>query len=306
MHANRRQWMQWVSAAAVVAASARLSGCSIQPEAALVMETTSPIPARMPVLFLGHGTPMNAIEDNRWSQAFQALGGTLPRPKAILAISAHWWTQGTFLTGNAAPRTIHDFGGFPQELFEVQYPSPGSPDVAARIRTLLAAQTSPPAALADDWGLDHGTWSVLRHMVPAADVPVVQLSLDGRLSSRQHFELARALQALREEGVLLLGSGNITHNLRDAMGRAARGEATTPDWALAFDRDVAQAILQRDGDHLVDAWPDGRHARQAHPHPDHWFPLLYAFAATDDRDGVSFPIEGFDLGSLSMRAVRWG
>ena len=306
MEANRRQWMQWMGAGALVAASSRLIGCSAQPEPDSAMPSHATQTERMPVLFLGHGTPMNAIEDNRWSQAFRGIAETIPRPKAILAISAHWWTQGSYLTGNAQPKTIHDFGGFPKALFEVQYPAPGSPDLASRVRSLLASQTDPAATVTDDWGLDHGTWSVLRHMVPGADIPVVQLSLDGRLSPQQHFDLARALQALREEGVLILGSGNITHNLRDAMGRVAEGDTAIPDWAQAYDRDVTQALEQRDAQHLVRSWPEGRHARQAHPHPDHWFPLLYAFAASDDRDEVTFPIEGFDLGSISMRAVRWG
>jgi len=163
-----------------------------------------------------------------------------------------------------------------------------------------------PPAVSDDWGLDHGTWSVLRHAMPKADVPVVQLSLDGQLTANQQFELARALHQLRSEGVLILGSGNVTHNLRDATSRVATGDLAIPTWADEFDREVARALRERDTKHLVQAWPDGPHARQVHPHPDHWFPLLYAYAATDDGDAVSFPVEGFDLGSLSMRAVRWG
>ncbi|MCA8962232.1 MAG: 4,5-DOPA dioxygenase extradiol [Planctomycetes bacterium] len=270
------------------------------------MDETTPTPTRMPVLFVGHGSPMNAIEDNEWSRAFRAIGEELPRPRAVLAVSAHWWTRGSFLTGGTRPRTIHDFGGFPPALYEVQYPAPGSPDLAARVQTILAQATSPDAAVKDDWGLDHGSWSVLRHLMPAADVPVVQLSLDGQLSGKQHFELARALHQLRGEGVLILGSGNITHNLRDAMSRASSGNAATPDWAEQFDTEVAQALRERDSRHLIAAWPDGQYARSAHPHPDHWFPLLYAVAATDDEDEVRFPVEGFDLGSLSMRAVRWG
>jgi 4,5-DOPA dioxygenase extradiol len=158
----------------------------------------------------------------------------------------------------------------------------------------------------DDWGLDHGTWSVLRHMVPDHDVPVVQLSLDGRLTPARHFELARELQELRAEGVLVLGSGNVTHNLRDALARASAREPTTPAWAAQFDREVARALVERDTPRLLKAWPEGEHAQQAHPHPDHWLPLLYAYAATEHSDSLSFPIEGFDLGSLSMRAVRWG
>ena len=270
------------------------------------MEKTHQVSNRMPVLFVGHGSPMNAIEDNQWTRAFRAIGNELPRPSAVLAISAHWWTEGSFLTGGVTPRTIHDFGGFPQELYEIQYPAPGSPDLAARVQNILSGQLAQGAAVKDDWGLDHGTWSVLRHLFPGADVPVVQLSLDGRLGANQHFELARALHQLRAEGVLVLGSGNVTHNLRDAMARATEGDPTIPAWAKQFDGEVAQALRERDSAHLVGAWPDGQHAQQAHPHPDHWFPMLYAYAATDDKDSVSFPIEGFDLGSLSMRTVRWG
>ena len=256
----------------------------------------------MPVLFVGHGSPLNAIEDNRWSRAFSALGHELPRPRAVLAVSAHWWTEGTFLTGMEHPRTIHDFSGFPRALHEVEYPVPGSPDLARRVAALLEGA----ASVTDDWGLDHGAWSVLRHLIPEADVPVVQLSLDARLDAEGHLELGRGLRTLRGEGVLILGSGNVVHNLRDAMQRASTGAPTTPEWAEAFDRDVARALRERDSGRLVRAWPDGEQARQAHPHPDHWFPLLYAYGATDERDTPSFPIEGFDLGSLSMRAVRWG
>jgi 4,5-DOPA dioxygenase extradiol len=258
--------------------------------------------ARVPVLFIGHGSPLNAIEDNVWSRGFRAIGERLPRPRAVLAVSAHWWTEGSFLTGGDRPRTIHDFGGFPEALYEVQYPAPGSPELAARLAALLSGLH---VEVREDWGLDHGTWSVMRHLFPAADVPVVQLSLDGRLSSAQHFELARSLGPLRGEGVLVLGSGNVVHNLADAMGRASRGELQTPDWAERFDRETAAALEERDTARLVAAWPDGRDARRAHPHPDHWFPLLYAYAATDRDDSVCFPIDGFDMGSLSMRAALW-
>ncbi|MBK8097100.1 MAG: 4,5-DOPA dioxygenase extradiol [Planctomycetes bacterium] len=254
----------------------------------------------MPVLFVGHGSPMNAIEDNAWSRGFAALGASLPRPRAVLAVSAHWYVDGTLLTANPRPRTIHDFGGFPDELFAVEYPAPGLPDLAAAVQKLLGS-----AEVANDWGLDHGSWSVLRKMYPEASVPVVQLSIDRRLSARQHFELARSLRDMRDDGVLILGSGNVTHNLRDALGRMQGGDPTTPDWAARFDRMVAAALPQHDRERLLGALdtPDGR---LAHPSPDHWWPLLYAAACADERDAVAFPIEGFDLGSLSMRAVLFG
>ena len=256
----------------------------------------------MPVLFAGHGTPMNAIEDNSWSRGFAALAREVPAPRAVLCVSAHWYVPGTWITADDRPRTIHDFGGFPAQLFEVQYPAPGQRDLAQQVQRLLAAHG---ARLSGDWGLDHGTWSVLRHMFPAADVPVVQLSIDLGLSAAQHFELARSLQPLRGDGVLVLGSGNITHNLRDAFDRQQRGDATVPDWARRYDNAVAEALTAHDRARLLQLsdTPDGR---QAHPWPDHWWPLVYALAAAGDTDPVRFPIDGFDLGSLSMRAVRFG
>lgn len=257
---------------------------------------------RMPVVFVGHGSPMNAIEDNRWSRAFTGLGRALPRPRAILAISAHWFVNGTWITAQPRPETIHDFGGFPRALFEVRYPAPGQPDLADRVRGLLAAHE---AEAKDDWGLDHGTWSVLRWMSPEADVPVIQLSLDRRLAPRRHLEIGRALAPLRDEGVLIFGSGNVVHNLRDAFGRMQRRDGETPGWAARFDRDVEAALGQRDEAALLDRLEtdDGR---LSHPTPDHWLPLLYAAGASLEGDAVSFPIEGFDAGSISMRAVRWG
>lgn len=257
---------------------------------------------RMPVLFVGHGSPMNAVLDNAWSQGFTKLGTLAPRPQAILAVSAHWFVDGTYLMSNAQPKTIHDFGGFPQELYEIEYPAPGKPELAAHVRQLIGEQR---ATLNDQWGLDHGTWSVLRHMFPDARVPVVQLSLDRRLQMREHHELARSLRALRDEGVLIVASGNIVHNLRDAMQRMSIGGSDTPDWAQRFDADTSQALLQHDAASLVAAWP-GELGRRAHPSPDHYIPLLYAQAASDERDRVTFPIEGFDAGSISMRAVMFG
>jgi len=257
---------------------------------------------RMPVLFVGHGSPMNAIEDNKWSQGFRALASLVPPPKAILCVSAHWFLGGTFLTGNDRPKTIHDFGGFPDELFAMQYPAPGSVVLAERVVHLLGPSRS---AVRLDWGLDHGTWSVLHHLRPGADVPVVQLSIDGRMAPRGHLDLGRALAPLREEGVLILGSGNITHNLRYAMTHAFSGDVSTPDWASKFDADVAQAVTQHDGKFLSETAASDA-GRMSHPTLDHYLPLLYAAGAADERDRITFPITGFDLGSLSMRAVAFG
>jgi 4,5-DOPA dioxygenase extradiol len=258
---------------------------------------------RMPVVFVGHGSPMNVIEDNQWSRGFAALCGETPRPKAILAISAHWFVSGTYLTGNAAPRTIHDFGGFPKALYEVTYPAPGKRDLATHVRALLGEEQ---AALSTDWGLDHGTWSVLKWMYPQADVPVVQLSIDRRLDVRSHYELGRSLAELREEGVLILGSGNVVHNLGDAIRRMQTGSSETPPWARRFDATVADILLQRDSSALLSALSEMEDGQLAHPIPDHWLPLIYTFAATDDADRVRFPTEGFDLGSISMRNAVFG
>ncbi len=284
-------------------AAALAVGCraAAQPEPGAGRERSVSSPEKMPVVFVGHGSPMNVIEDNRWSRGFATLSDGLPRPRAILAVSAHWFVPGTFLTANARPRTIHDFGGFPQELYEIEYRAPGQVDLAARVRGMLGEER---AGLREDWGLDHGTWSVLRWMYPEADVPVVQLSLDRRLEPRAHLALARSLAPLREDGVLILGSGNITHNLGDAFSRMRSGDHATPAWASGFDRDVAAAVEAHDGDALA-ALPSTEAGRRAHPSIDHYLPLLYAAAAADSSDAVRFTSGAFDLGSLSMRNVIW-
>jgi 4,5-DOPA dioxygenase extradiol len=266
------------------------------------MTSRQPTPARQPVLFVGHGSPMNAIEDNQWSRGFRDLASLLPKPRAVLAVSAHWFLPGLHATGEARPETIHDFGGFPRELSQVQYPAPGDPELARRVVRLLGEQR---ASVRTDWGLDHGSWSVLVHLRPAADVPVVQLSLDARRSPAEHLELAKALAPLRDEGVLIMGSGNVTHNLRHAFGAFQSGQLATPTWASAFDAEVARAAEQRDGAWLAKAL--GTEAgRRCHPTPDHYLPALYAVGAADASEPVRFPITGFDLSSLSMRSILYG
>ncbi len=264
------------------------------------MTTQASTPLRQPVLFLGHGSPMNAIEDNRWSRAFISLAAELPRPRAILSISAHWFIAETALTDDVRPKTIHDFGGFPPELYAMQYPAPGDRSLAAHV----AQELGPDAQLLTDWGLDHGTWSVLCHLFPRADVPVVQLAIDSLKQPAEHLALGRKLRSLRDEGVLILGSGNITHNLKHAFQSMHRGDTTTPEWASRFDSDIANAIKQRDDKFLLRALstPDGR---LAHPSADHYLPLLYSYGATDEKDIARYPIQGFDFGSLSMRAALW-
>ncbi|MFN8060785.1 MAG: 4,5-DOPA dioxygenase extradiol [Vicinamibacterales bacterium] len=256
----------------------------------------------MPLLFVGHGSPMNALEDNRWSRGFRSMASLLPTPRAIVSVSAHWWTPGTFVTGNERPETIHDFGGFPRALYEMHYPAPGDVALARRIATLLERSR---AEVRLDWGLDHGTWSVLHHLRPGADVPVVQVSLDGRLAPEGHIALGRTLASLRDEGVLIMGSGNVTHNLRHAMSTLASGDVASPDWATTFDTAVARALEDRDMRYLAGAL-DRNEGRLSHPTPDHYFPLLYVAGAATTADEVRFPVTGFDLSSLSMRSVLIG
>lgn len=255
----------------------------------------------MPVLFVGHGSPMNAIEDNRWSRGFRELAALLPRPKAILSVSAHWYVPGTFTTGNPEPETIHDFGGFPAALHEMKYPAQGSPELATKVVELLLARG---ASVRTDWGLDHGTWTVLHHLFPDASVPVVQLSIDHRLPPLDHVEIGRALVPLRDQGVLVFGTGNVTHNLRHALGAMRSGDASVPDWAARFDADAKGALEQHDAAFLARLFTTDI-GRLSHPTPDHYYPLLYAAGAATSADPVRFPVSGFDA-SLSMRSVLFG
>ena len=258
--------------------------------------------ARMPTLFLAHGSPMNAIEDTPYSRAWHALGKALPRPKAILAISAHWETHGVGVTAMERPRTIHDFGGFPRALFEVQYPAPGSPALAARVAELLAP-TTPVIQDTQAWGLDHGSWSVLVHVYPGADIPVVQLSLNVDLSAAAHYALARQLRPLRDEGVLIVGFGNIVHNLRTAR----RGDdAQAYPWAEQFDAAVARALEAGDHAAITDWHNLAPQASFSVPSDEHYLPLLYAAGAAEPGEAVSFPTDGITWGSLSMRSVGFG
>jgi 4,5-DOPA dioxygenase extradiol len=241
---------------------------------------------------------MNALEHNGYTDAWRALGAWLPRPRAVLCISAHWYVRATMLTAMATPRTIHDFGGFPAELFAVRYPAPGSPALAEEIRRRLAPLD---VGLDQAWGLDHGTWSVLVHLFPDADIPVVQLSIDRAQPGSFHYRLGTALAALSDEGILVLGSGNLVHNLETyAWG----GHPAEPfDWALRFDHDVRGLIDEGDHEPLVNYEQMGPDARLAVPTPDHFLPLLYVIAAGRGRS-VSYPVQGIDGGSISMTAVR--
>ena len=257
--------------------------------------------ARLPALFLGHGSPMNALADNAWTHAWRSIGEALPRPRAVLAISAHWYLRGTRVTAMAQPKTIHDFGGFPAELHEVEYPAPGDPALARRVQALLA-----PLAvnLDEEWGLDHGTWSVLRHVFPDADIPVVQLSIDRTQGGEFHHDLGKRLTALRDEGVLILGSGNLIHNLHTyAWGR----EQVEPyDWAVRFESRARALLAASDHGPLIAYASLGKDAALAVPTPDHYLPLLCVIGAARRDDKVTFPVEGVDGGSVSMLAVQVG
>ena len=255
----------------------------------------------LPAIFFGHGNPMNALLSNPYTEAWSAIGAALPRPKSLLCISAHWYLPQTGVTVSTAPRTIHDFGGFPRELYQVKYPAPGDPDLALRIQQLLAPV---PVTLDETWGLDHGTWSVLCHVYPKADVPVVQLSIDETQAPSFHFEMARRLAPLRDEGVLIVGSGNIVHNLHAyAWGR----HIVEPfDWAVRFEEQARQMMLAGEVAPLISYEKLGRDATLSIPTPDHYLPLLYVLAARQQRETITFPVEGVDGGSVSMLSVRVG
>jgi 4,5-DOPA dioxygenase extradiol len=252
-----------------------------------------------PVLFAGHGNPMNAIDDNAYSRAWERLGRELTHPKAVLCVSAHWETEGSRVSTQAHPRTIYDFYGFPQELYDVRYPCTGNPELAEEIIGLGNGDVVPD----ETWGIDHGTWSVLRRMYPNADIPVVQLSLDYRKTPGRHFELARLLAPLREQGVLVIGSGNLVHNLR--LARFSE-DAEPYDWAVSFDETVARLIGERQYDQVIDYSTLGNAAALSIPTNEHYLPLLYALALARPDDGITFPVTGIDLASVSMRSVRIG
>ena len=255
----------------------------------------------MPAIFFGHGNPMNAIGRNGYTDAWQRVGQETPRPKAILSISAHWYVPQTGVTISTAPRTIHDFGGFPRELYQVQYPAPGDPALARRVQQLLSPLD---VKLDDSWGLDHGTWSVLKHVYPAADVPVVQLSIDETRPASFHFDIGKKLATLRDEGILIVGSGNLVHNLHAyAWGQHTRDPY---DWAIRFEATAKEMMRAAEYAPLIDYEKLGRDAALAIPTPDHYLPLLYVLATEQNRDSVSFPVEGVDGGSISMLAVQMG
>ena len=264
---------------------------------------------KMPVLFIGHGSPMNAIGDNEYRRSWQELGaqfGTkMARPQLILCISAHWLTEGWWLTAMAQPKTIHDFGGFPQELFDQQYPAPGDPAAAQAISLLVKQRASAPLGQDfSEWGLDHGAWSVLKPMFPDAEIPVIQLSMDYARAPEDHYALARQLKALRNRGVLIVASGNIVHNLRQMQRGATASQAY--DWALEFDQTVGCYLQQGNLDALQNFQKLGSMAKMAHPTHEHYLPLLYAAGAVEAGEPMRFFNTSFQGGSISMRSAVWG
>jgi len=255
---------------------------------------------KMPVLFLGHGSPMNAIEENEFVQGFRKIGKDIQKPNAILCISAHWETRGTYVTAMQNPRTIHDFGGFPQALFDVQYPAPGNPALAKETQKLV---TKTHVELDDKWGLDHGAWSVIKHMYPNADVPVIQMSIDYTQPARYHYELAKEINSLRQKGVLIVGSGNMVHNLRMVAWNKLNEEFAF-DWATEANEKMKSHILSGDFQPLIDFKSQGKAFDLAIPTPEHYLPLLYALALKEKNDKITLFNDKPIAGSLTMTSIK--
>jgi len=258
---------------------------------------------KMPVLFLGHGSPMNAIEENEFVTGFRNIAKEIPKPNAILCISAHWETNGTFVTAMQNPPTIHDFGGFPKELFAVQYPAPGSPDLAKETKALVIKTE---IGLDDKWGLDHGAWSVIKHLYPNADVPVIQMSLDYNKPAKYHYELAQEIKSLREKGVLVIGSGNMVHNLGMVAWDKLNASEYGFDWAIEASEKMKKFILDSDHDPLINYRSQGKPFDLAIPTPEHYLPLLYSLALKEKNEQVSLFNDKAVAGSLTMTSVRIG
>jgi 4,5-DOPA dioxygenase extradiol len=258
---------------------------------------------QMPVFFFGHGSPMNAIEENEFSKEWERIGKSMPKPNAILCISAHWLTRGTFVTATEKPKTIHDFGGFPEALFAVDYPAPGSPVLAKETASLIH---DIHIGLDDDWGLDHGCWSVVKHLYPDADVPVVQMSIDYNQPAQYHYDLAKQLSVLRRKGILIIGSGNMVHNLRMVAWDKMNDPGFAFDWAAEANDKMKKFILEYNHKPLIDFKEQGKAFDLAIPTPDHYFPMLYALALQDKQESLSFFNDKAVMGSLTMTSFRIG
>ncbi len=257
----------------------------------------------MPVLFIGHGSPMNGIEDNEFSQRWTKMAKEIPTPAAVLVVSAHWFSKGTRITAMDFPETIHDFGGFPQALFDVQYPAPGNPTLAMETAELIH---SAHVELDHDWGLDHGAWTVVRHMYPEANIPVLQLSIDYTKPPQYHYDLAKELYGLRKKGVLIIGSGNMVHNLRMVSWQNMNNPGFGFDWALKMNGTFKQLITEGDYKPLINYESLGAEARLAIPTPEHYLPLLYCLGAKGSNDNISFFNDKAVAGSLTMTSVLIG
>ncbi|WP_339896266.1 4,5-DOPA dioxygenase extradiol [uncultured Algibacter sp.] len=290
---NRKQFLKSIALLPLIPYSMTLKDLN-------KMTSTMSNTGKMPVLFLGHGSPMNAIEENEFVSAFRKLGQEIIRPNAILCISAHWETKGTFVTAMQNPPTIHDFGGFPQALFDVQYPAKGSPELAEETKSII---TKTEVGLDDKWGLDHGAWSVIKHLYPNADIPVIQMSIDYSKPARYHYELAQELNSLRHKGVLIIGSGNMVHNLRRVSWNKLNEEFAF-DWATEANEKMKSHILSGDHQKLIDFKSQGKAFDLAIPTPEHYLPLLYTLALKEENEKVTLFNDKSVGGSLSMTSLK--
>lgn len=293
---NRKTFIKTLALLPLTAAAMKLNALN---------RITEPLPDtdKMPVLFLGHGSPMNAIEENEFVTGFRNIAKEIPKPTAILCISAHWETKGTLVTAMPNPRTIHDFGGFPKELFDVQYPAPGSPELASETKSLIQKTE---VDLDDKWGLDHGAWSVIKHLYPNADVPVIQMSLDYSQTPQYHYELAQELSSLRNKGVLIIGSGNMVHNLRMMAWDKLNSSGYGFDWALEASDKMRKFILDGDHKQLINFRSHGKAFDLAIPTPEHYLPLIYSLALKEERDDLSIFNDKVIAGSITMTSLKIG
>ena len=291
---NRKSFLQTLALAGMTTITTKINALG---------KITEPLSSseQMPVLFLGHGSPMNAIEENEFVQGFREVSKSIPKPNAILCVSAHWETKGTFVTAMEHPRTIHDFGGFPKELFDVQYPAPGNPALAKETKAVIHTTN---VGLDDKWGLDHGAWSVIKHLYPNANVPVIQLSLDYTQKPQYHYELAKELASLRKKGVLIIGSGNMVHNLRMVAWDKLRADNYAYDWATEANAKMKQFIANGSHDQLINYTANGKAFELAIPTPEHYLPLLYTLALKEANEKVTFFNDKAVGGSLTMTSVK--
>jgi len=292
---NRKQFLKSLALLPLASSSMNLKDLN-------KMTSTMSRTEKMPVLFLGHGSPMNAIEENEFVANFKQLGKELVRPNAILCISAHWETKGTFVTAMQNPPTIHDFGGFPQALFDVQYPAPGSPELAQETKNII---TLTEVGLDDKWGLDHGAWSVIKHLYPNADIPVIQMSIDYSQPAKYHYELAKELNSLRNKGILIIGSGNMVHNLRKVAWDKLNEEYAF-DWAIEANDKMKSYILSGDHQSLINFKSQGKAFDLAIPTPEHYMPLLYTLALKEENENITLFNDKPVGGSLTMTSVKIG